>query len=169
MGTYTVQNFTSGEEYAYATLRGAQNKMRTLAAEEFGAEGVAKLTRLIDGYCKEQYPYGAPKELTELKTILINMITDPKFPRDPQAEMDLIFVDENLEIYTLPYDGTLKICVTNENMKTKFPEANVILNSSVAGVLTLDNGRDAEDDPAYVGIDIEIFDEDMYDDDTDET
>ena len=169
MGTYTVQNFTSGKEYSYTTLRGAQNKMRALVAKEFGADAVAKLTRQIDEYCQKQYPEAVPKGLAELKTILIKLVTDPQFPRDPRTEMDMFFADENLEIYTLPFDASLKIEITNEAIKTHFPEANIIARSEVAGIFTLSNGRDAEDDPAYVGIDIEIFDEDLYDGDADES
>ena len=164
MGEYTVENFTSGKSYTYSTVRGANNKMRSLVAKEFSAEGVAKIVRLIDEYCEEQYPYGAPDKFEKLKTILTKLVTDPKYPAAPK-EMDLILIDDNLEIYTIPYDGTLKIEITNEAMKTKFPEANIIANSEVGGVFILSNGRDAEEDPAYVGIHIEVFDEEIYQDD----
>lgn len=167
MANYTVENFTSGKGYTYATVHGAQNKMRTLVAKEFGAEGVAKLTQLIDAYCEKQYPYGAPDKFEDLKTILTKLVTNPKFPGTPK-EMDLILVDDNLEIYAIPYDGTLKIEIINKEMKTQFPEANIVTSSEVGGVFTLSNGRDAEKDPAYVGIDIEVFDEELYEDDTDE-
>jgi hypothetical protein len=142
--------------------------MRNIVTKEFGAEGVAKLTQLIDAYCEKQYPYGAPDKFEDLKTILTKLVTDPKYPGTPE-EMDLILVDDNLEIYTIPYDGTLKIEITNEAMKTQFPEANIVASSEVGGVFTLSNGRESEKDPAYVGIDIEVFDEEQYENDTDET
>ena len=160
MGSYTVENFTTGKSYEFSTVGGANKKMRSLVATEFGAEGVTKLTQLIDAYCKEEYPYGAPDKFEELKAILTKLVTDPEYPSTPE-EMDLILVDDNLEIYTIPYDGTLRIDITNEAIKTKFPEANIIVNSEVGGIFTLSNGRDAEEDPEYIGIDIEVYDDEL--------
>ena len=66
-------------------------------------DSIKHFTDIIDKYCEEFYPNGAPKEILWAKDVIGKIVTEPDFVCGaPELSEDVYFEDDNIQI---EYDG----------------------------------------------------------------
>ncbi len=116
MNNPTIPGALNGEE-TFHGLEKAKIAMRETVTKKFGA-GVEKFTNKIDEYCQKYYGDNTPIEFINLKNLIIDVITNPAFPK---SEKDLVekydwfdFKDDRIRF---EFDSAL-LCVSDEGLVT---------------------------------------------------
>ncbi len=73
----------NGEE-TFHGLEKAKTTMRKTVTEKFGKSGIEEIINKIDEYSQKYYPDNTPSELLKLKSLIVNVITDPTFPKSQE-------------------------------------------------------------------------------------
>lgn len=112
-----------GEDEFY-TFEEAKIQFRNTIKEKLG-DGIAEFTNQIDEYCEKYYPDGAPNNFEELKNTLIQLVTNPDYPENPDEFEFEDFEDDNIEFYIDSFSKTLFIYINNDDITEEFPQAEI--------------------------------------------
>lgn len=144
---------------------------REMITRKLGAKGIAKFTKIIDNYCREYYPSGAPKNFEELKTILTKIATDFLYPASYLLFNLEKFEDDNVVFYIDKKTSILYVDVKNRSVEGKFLRAQFhitkLTNPEAEYVSFIADNKSIFDKTHYE-LDIRLCPDQEYEDDEDD-
>lgn len=144
---------------------------REMITRKLGAKGIAKFTKIIDNYCREYYPSGAPKNFEELKTILTKIATDFLYPASYLLFNLEKFEDDNVVFYIDKKTSILYVDVKNRSVEGKFLRAQFhitkLTNPEAEYVSFIADNKSIFDKTHYE-LDIRLCPDQEYEDDAEE-